>query len=121
MGARGFTLFEVLIAMVILSITFVPLLVSESQGLSNAMEAKFLTTSTLLAQKHIAEMDASGTPAIVGQKNGDFGEEYPGYTYKESIETTPLSGYYKYSITVIWGSGRGGLENKFVTFLSVQH
>ena len=119
MRSEGFTLIEVLVAMVILSIAFVALLVHENRGIDYAMHAKFLTTSTLLAERHIAELEEADTSTMTGEKTGDFGEDYPGYTYTESIETTLLTGYYKYSLRVEWGGEGNGFENSFVTYLSI--
>jgi len=106
--------------MIILSIAFVTLLVHENLGIDYAMQAKFLTTSTLLAERHIAEIKTSRTPALTGEKTGDFGEDYPGYTYAESVEATPLTGYFKYALRINWGGEGSGFENTFVTYLSIQ-
>ena len=53
----GFTLLEVMIAMVFLSITFVALLTAETEGIDMCSQSKFITTSTLLAQRHISCMN----------------------------------------------------------------
>ena len=116
---NGFTLLEVMIAMVFLSITFVSLLTAETEGIEMCSQSKFITTSTLLAQRHISEVKANLTkePPVPGQKSGDFGADYPGYTYKEDVEATPLSAYYKYTLTVIFGTGTSAYQNKLITFL----
>ena len=44
---RGFTLLEVLVALVILSISFLWLLSAENQGIDMAIRSRFLTTSSL--------------------------------------------------------------------------
>jgi type II secretion system protein I len=87
---RGFTLIEVLIAMVILSIAFVVLIKSVNQSVDMATRSKFITTSTLLAQKRIADVISSTDARTPGTTQGDFGEDYPGYKYTEKIEPTPL-------------------------------
>jgi prepilin-type N-terminal cleavage/methylation domain-containing protein len=115
--ARGFTLLEVLISIVILSITFVWLLNAESKGIDMAIRARFLTTSTLLAQERIAEMTSGTRNVSIGESQGDFGEDFKGYTFQEKTETTPLSGYLKYSLSVKWGGKEGTLETKIVSFL----
>lgn len=113
---------EVIIAMLYLTLLFVPLLASLSQGIDQANEAKFITTSTLLAQEHISEIkseeSSSSNKLGVGIKEGDFGSDYPDYTYTQSVESTPLAGYYKYTLKIKLGSGRGGFVNTFETFLS---
>jgi prepilin-type N-terminal cleavage/methylation domain-containing protein len=115
---KGFSLIEVIIAVVILSMTFVTLLHTESQGIDMAMRARFMTTSTLLAQEKIAEVTSGTRSVSVGETKGDFGEDFPRYTYIEKVETTPLMGYLKYSITVNWGGDQSKLETKIISFLT---
>jgi len=117
MGAKGFTLIEVLIAMLVLSISFMWLLKAQGQGVEMAMRSKFLTTSTLLAQKHVADVRSSDEPIAPGRHDGDFGEDYPGYHYVEDIEATPMSGYYKYTLNIYWGPERGDFETEFISFI----
>jgi type II secretion system protein I len=118
--ARGFTLLEVLISVVILSITFLWLLNAENQGIDMAIRSRFLTTATLLAQERITEVISGIRSISTGENQGDFGEEFKGYTYQEKVETTPLPGYLKYSVTVKWGREGGTLETKIVSFLSAK-
>lgn len=115
---RGFTLIEVLIALIILSITFIWLLSAESQGIDMALRSRFLTTSTLLAQDRISEVTSGQRSLSAGDNQGDFGEDYPGYTYEESVEATPLAGYMKYTLTVKWGGEEGPLETKIISFIT---
>jgi type II secretion system protein I len=117
MTRRGFTLIEVLIAMVILSISIVWLIASVNQSVDMALRSKFITTSTLLAQERIADVVSSTEPKTTGTTNGDFGEDYQGYKYTEKIETTPLEGYYKYTLTLTWGE-KNAFETEFMEFLS---
>lgn len=118
--ARGFTLLEVLIAMVILSVTFLWLISAESQGLDMAMRARFLTTSTLLGQEKIAQVTSKARGISPGESEGDFGDDHKGYTYREKVETTPLPGYLKYSLTVRWGGEGTPLETKIISFISTR-
>ena len=118
---KGFTLVEVLVALVILSITFVWLLNAESQGINMAIRSRFLTTSSLLAQRHIADVTSGIRTVSPGESKGDFGDDFgddfKGYTYVENKETTPLTGYLKYTLTVKWGGEGSPLETKFISFL----
>lgn len=117
---RGFTLIEVLVAMMVLSIPFVTLLVHENRGIDYAMRSKFYTTSTLLAGQRVAEVKTAATPMGMGEGKGDFGVDYPGYTYRENLESTPLTGYYKYSLHIFWGGEKSVFENKFITYIAVR-
>ena len=82
--SRGFTLLEVMIAMAILAITLVALYQSQSQSISMASDSRFLTTASLLAQSRMAEFDAVDPRGVVSA-NGDFGDDYPGYTWRLEV------------------------------------
>ncbi len=89
---RGFTLLEVMIAMAILAITLVALYQSQSQTISMASDSRFLTTASLLAQTRMAEVDAADPRSVVSA-NGDFGDDYPGYTWRlevSAVDELPL-------------------------------
>jgi general secretion pathway protein I len=88
----GFTLLEVMIAMAILAITLVAIYQSQSQSISMASDSRFLTTASLLAQSRMAEIDAA-EPRSVVSANSDFGDDYPGYTWRlevSAVEELPL-------------------------------
>ncbi|MEA2101537.1 MAG: prepilin-type N-terminal cleavage/methylation domain-containing protein [Thermodesulfobacteriota bacterium] len=115
---KGFTLIEVLIAMVILSITFVWLLKAENQGIEMAQRSRFITTATLLAQEHISGITSGDATVAPGQDTGEFGEGFTGYTYIEQIESTPMAGYMKYTLEIFWGGEESGFETRFITYIS---
>ncbi len=80
----GFTLLEVMIAMAILAIALVAVYQSQSQSISMASDSRFLTTASLLAQSRMAEIDAAD-PRQVASGNGDFGEEFPDYSWQVEV------------------------------------
>ena len=108
---------EVLIAVAILGIAFTWLITATNQAVDMATRSKFVTTSTLLAQKRIADVISENSVHGPGANQGDFGEEYQGYTYSENIETTQLEGFYRYVLTVKWGE-TNTFETEFTTFIS---
>jgi len=76
---RGFTLVEVMVAMVIISIAMVTLLATQVASTRSYAEAKATTVSTLLAQQKIAEI-LSGEFPEPGEDEGVFGDnEHYGY------------------------------------------
>lgn len=81
----GFTLLEVMVAMAIIAIALTAVLGSQSQSVSLASEAKFNTTAPLLAQSKIAEIEVAEQDDLAGG-SGDFGEDFPGYTWELSME-----------------------------------
>jgi general secretion pathway protein I len=80
----GFTLLEVMIAMAILAISLVAVYQSQSQSISMATNARFLTTASLLAQNRMAEVDAADLQKTASG-NGNFGEDFPDYFWQVEI------------------------------------
>lgn len=79
----GFSLLEVMISLSILAITLVTLYSSQSRSLSYTAETLFNTQGPLLSSQKLAEL--SLTAGQITTEEGDFGENFPGYTWK--IET----------------------------------
>ena len=79
----GFTLLEVLIAIAIIGITLTTLFSSQSQSLSLALESNFNTTAPMLANLKKAELE---NMEELFDDDGDFGEEFPGYTFKVELK-----------------------------------
>ena len=85
----GFTLLEVMVAMAIIAVALTAVLGSQSQSVSLAGEARFSTTAALLAQAKLAEMEAI-RPEDVTSGSGDFGEDYPDYTWEATVGNVML-------------------------------
>ena len=80
----GFTLLEVMIALAVMSIVLVSVYRMHSQSLSMNTAARFYTLAPLLAQNKMAELEAL-SPDGFPDDSGDFGEQYPGYSWQTSI------------------------------------
>ena len=76
--------------MSILAIAFVAALGLQSRSLSLADEAKIDTAESLLAQKKIAEIESGNIENLINS-SGDFGDDFPGYKWKLSIQDSALS------------------------------
>jgi general secretion pathway protein I len=106
----GFTLLEVLIALAILAIGYSALLGSQARSLASATEAKFNILAPLLAGSKLAELQANGL--TVAENDGDFGEEYPGFTWKIEAEDAEFGNeeplqmkeqvLKRYDLTIAW-------------------
>jgi len=95
----GFTLMEVMIAMAILAIALVTIFQSQSQSISMSTDSRFMTTASLLAQSKMVEVEAATT--LDNQtKDGDFGPDYPEYTWHLEVGDTQLPQFKKIDITV---------------------
>jgi len=81
----GFTLLEVMVALSIVASVMVPLLVSQSEGISIQDETKFRTTAALLAKKKISEIEIKGKDDLITDY-GEFGDDFPGYFWEIKIQ-----------------------------------
>ena len=86
MGLHGFTLLEVMIALAVISIALLAVLSAQSQGVSLANESRFNTTASLLAQGKMAEIETVGDVGDLRRGSGDFGEAFPDYVWRLSVE-----------------------------------
>jgi len=81
----GFTLLEVMVALAIMAIVLVSVYRMHSQTLAMNMTNRFYTLAPLLAQSKLAELEANTSVAFAGD-SGNFGDEYPGYSWNISTE-----------------------------------
>ncbi len=108
---QGFTLLEVMIAIAILAISMSMLFGSQSQSISLITESKFNTQASLLAGLKIAYLESGKEELING--DGDFGEDYPGYSWKIEIDDPHIDGsellqeiseeMQQVDLTITWG------------------
>ncbi len=81
--ASGFTLLEVMVALAVMSIVLVSVYRMHSQSLMMNTAARFYTQAPLLAQSKMAAF-VSLSEGGFSEDSGDFGEEFPGYSWKVS-------------------------------------
>jgi len=81
---NGFTLMEILIAISIIAIALLAAHRMQSQTLIMAQSAKFYTIAPLLAQSKMADFQLVSGNELTDD-SGDFGEDYPGYTWKATV------------------------------------
>ena len=96
---KGFTLLEVMIAMAILAISLVAVFRSQSQSVSMAGEARFLTTASLLAQGKMAEMEGM-RPQELTNGNGGFGDDFSDYVWLVEVKDTAFQYLKKIDVIV---------------------
>ncbi len=83
---RGFTLLEVMIAMAVLSISLLVVFQSQSQSVSMMASSRATTMLTLLAQAKMAELETANISSLESG-SGDFGPDYPDYTWASNVTT----------------------------------
>jgi general secretion pathway protein I len=100
-GTAGFTLLEVMVAMAILAMSLVAIYRLQSQSISLATESRFKTSAALLAQSKMADIEASSSTVLTNRtESGDFGPDYPQYTWLLEITDTELAQFKKLDVKV---------------------
>jgi len=119
---RGFTLLEVLVAFVLLSLTLGVILQIFSGGLRNAAAAAHYTKATVVADSKLAMLGAE-FPLTEGEMSGEEGIYLWRMTIKPEVDVNaldnPTAGRYQlYSVTLVvrWRQGVHEPELEFATY-----
>jgi general secretion pathway protein I len=84
----GFTLMEVIVALSVVAIALLAIYRMHTQTLFLDARGRFDTVAAQLARQKLADIDATDPKDLFGD-SGDFGNDYPGYTWQ--IETSNVS------------------------------
>lgn len=79
---------EVLVALAVLAIALTSIYKLQARTILMSSKARFLTIAPELAQSKLAEIECQKFDDI-SDGEGVFGEEYPGYTWRLSVEEIP--------------------------------
>src|SRR6185503_16859500 len=94
----GFSLIEVMVAILILGIALVGLTQGITTALGSSKESELQTAAILFAQGKIEELRA--TEVIEGEDEGNCGPGLELYHWTENVTTTELDGLYDVEVTV---------------------
>jgi prepilin-type N-terminal cleavage/methylation domain-containing protein len=95
----GFSLVEVMIAIVILGVVLVGLTQGITTALSSSKESEWQTTGALFAAGQI-EMLRAEKDLTDGETTGDCGAMLPQYRWKETVSPTDVDGLHSVAVTV---------------------
>ena len=101
----GFTLLEVMIALLIIATSFVVLLHTRNQSVITADYAKRATVATLLASERMSDIELEDFPDT-GEDSSNFGDDYPEYRWKTSVSDTTYENIREVKVEVLWDEGR---------------
>ena len=94
------------VAAVLLAIGAVAALACISSGTRGAARAKEYSTASILAQKKFGDIETDPTQISVGDQSGDFGDQYPGWSFDQNVENSDLNGAVRVTMTIHWpGNG----------------
>ncbi len=97
----GFTLLEVMIAMGVLATTLVVLLGLRNNDIQIQSYARELTQATLMA-RNLAFQAEQQEELMLGYTEGDFGEDYPEYSWQQNVNTFMFERVREVSVAVFW-------------------
>jgi general secretion pathway protein I len=83
----GFTLIEMMVAVSIIAIVLTAVYRLHSQTLMMTIGARFYTVAPLLAQNKLVDIELSSAKELT-QGTGDFGKDFPAYTWEVAIDDT---------------------------------
>ena len=117
-GEHGFTLFEILVTLLILSITLPTLLYSFRAASRGQAVSEFKTTALYLLKYRMAEIELLGYPDI-GEEDGEFGENsrYRWHSDVQDVESEEIEGLRHVTVTVTWqeqGTEKGIAMNTYI-------
>jgi general secretion pathway protein I len=113
---NGFTLIEIMIALMVLSVSFVVLIGLRNRDIALAAYSHHMTEATLLARQRITEVSVSGFPDM-GESEGNFGETVTRYRWKQQVKQTPFEVVRELVVAVIWNEGSREEEVRFTTYI----
>lgn len=114
---RGFTLIEMIVATTLLALGVLASMVALSSSTQATTVSEQNHVAALLGQKRLSELELQPDSLGSGDQGGDFGEQYPGYSYKQSVEATDYPNLFQVTVTVQWQSGTATRQRAFTTFL----
>ena len=95
----GFSLVEIMCAILVLGIALVGLTEGITTALSSARDSELQTAAALVAAGQIETLRAEGY-IVDGETEGECGEVLPLYRWKQSITSTSINGLHEVEVVV---------------------
>lgn len=111
----GFTLIEVIAALVVIALTFMVLLQTEGFNTSRTLHAGKLMGAVNLAESRMEELFSGGSEDLISDK----GEQEDGsYTWERVVSDTEYEGLKEVRLTIRWSEGERQEEYVVLAYLS---
>lgn len=114
--AQGFTLIEVMIALVIISISLTGMAVTMGRMLDNATVLRERTYASWIAQNRIVEMRLAGTAPETGTTTGEVEYANTFWEWRAEVSETGVENLYRIDVEVSF-PGAEGLIRKVTGFV----
>jgi general secretion pathway protein I len=116
----GFTLIEVLAALLVLGIALTALLSTQTGGIRLRSRAEAITVATFLLQARMTELELGPVPEV-GTREGDFGPDRPEYRWELAVADAPFPpNVREVRLAVRWPEGRGEERLELTSFRSTE-
>lgn len=99
-SSRGFTLLEVMIALVIVALSLTAVAASMSQMIFNSKMMRDRTYASWIAQNRIAEIRLAPTTPDVGASNGEVQYANVDWTWRAVVSETGVDDLYRIDVSV---------------------
>lgn len=113
---RGFTLVEMIVATMLLAIGAVAAMMCIGSATRAAGVSREYATAARMAEQRFAEIAQQPDQIQGGTQSGDFGQDYPGYSWEQTVETTDFAGLVRVTLTITWVSGPVQRSAQFVSY-----
>lgn len=115
-NSPGFTLLEVMIALMIIAISFIVLLHSRNQSVITADYARRTTIATLLASEKMSEIEHM-EEVDTGEEVGGFGDDYTGFRWRATVTDTAYMNIKEVKVEILWGEGNSERHIELVNYI----
>ncbi|OEU71736.1 MAG: hypothetical protein BA874_07825 [Desulfuromonadales bacterium C00003068] len=116
---HGFTLLEVMIALVIIGIALIACLTLANRCIHSHEQVQRITTATMLAQHKMSELEAQSRNGNLSHstQKGDWAAPYDQFHWLIEFNDTLVSGVQQVTVSIIWGERQRNEEVSIDSFL----
>jgi len=107
---RGFTLIEVMIALVIIALSLTGIAVTMGGMLNNATTLRERTYASWIAQNKIIEIRAAGTIPETGETSGEVDFANSEWAWRTVVSETGIEDFYRIDVSVFWPGADGDIR-----------
>jgi general secretion pathway protein I len=116
---RGFTLIEILLALMIFSVVLVAIIEGIALQLRAQQVAEDTTRAVILAE-NILEQVKYDIPLENTEESGKFDGSHANFSYQLKIQETELAGLYEVQVAIIWEDGVAERSHVLKTLMALR-
>ena len=113
---QGFTLLEVVIALMIIATVLVSLLGLQTRTINMSDRQQKVTRATMLAQERMTDIELAGAGSARDDE-GSFAEPFEQFRWQVEYRPTPLASVREVTVTVAWGDEGSNEDVALTSFL----